>query len=113
MGSTVILAGVDPVLLIDSQCHLVSHFKHTAGNGSHMADLAAQQMDHIFYLKLCIRQGNRSDICLLSAHGCIERRLIYKDGCILTLGDGLYHSFLRCQHADRRFANQVVISDKG
>ena len=112
MGGTVVLAGVDPVLLIHGQGYLVAHLEHTALHGSHMADLAAQQMDHIFYLKLCVRQGNRSDVRLLSAHGGIERGLVHENRCVLALGDGLYHSLLGGEHRDGRLVNQVVITHK-
>ena len=112
MGSTVILAGVDPVLLIDSQCHLAPHFKHTAGNGS-LHDRSCRPVDGSYlYLKSLHPKCDLTNITLLSTHGCIEWRLIYKDGSSLSIGQASTIS-PPVVRTDPGIANQVISDELG
>ena len=50
-----------------------------------MTDLATLQVNRILNNKLAVSDSDRTYICLLTTHGCIERCLLNDHGTCLTI----------------------------
>ena len=103
MGRTVVSCGQCTVFLIDLKGNCLTILKHSLCHYTDMADLSALKLNCILNLKLSVFRYDHTDICLLSAHGSIERCFLHEDRSLLSVGKGFHDLICRCQDNDLRF----------
>ena len=78
-----------------------------------MANLAAAELDGILYLELAVPGTDHAGITLLTAHGSVERGLLYENGSALAVGQRLGQLAVGGQYGNLGFCGQAVIAYKG
>ena len=112
MCRTVVLADIFAVCFVYLQCHLVADFHHAFCQISDVTDLAAEQMDRIFYHKASCFAYNLTLVAILTAHRCVKRSLVYDNSTAHTLGQCLGQLGLGRQYSNLRVTGQTVVADK-
>ena len=113
MGRAMVLAGVCVLLRCHLQGYLIGYLEHTLGHTSHMANLAAAELDGILYLELAVLGTDHTGITLLTAHGSVERGLLYENGSALAVGQRLCQLAVGGQYGNLGLCGQAVIAYKG
>ena len=110
MGGAVVLAGVAPLCGIHRERGRISHLEHALGDNADVAYLAAQELYGIPHLEAAVRRGDDACVCILAAHGGIERSLLHDDRTGLAVRQGLHQLALRGQHGNLGIMPKPVIA---
>ena len=77
-----------------------------------MSYLTAQKLNRIFHFERTVRGGDHSGITFLSAHGSIERCLLYNNSTHFTVRQCLHQFRFRGKHRHFRVICQMVVPYK-
>ena len=99
VGSTVVSRGKSTLSSVNLKSHLISHFDHALCHDADVADLAAQHLHCVFHVELALCGTDISVVPFLAAAGSIERGLVYKDGSLLSFGQGVHDLCLCGQYS--------------
>ena len=110
VGSRVVSACQLAVFLIYLESHLISDLEHALCDSSHMAHLAALKLNGILYLELAALCADHADICLLAAHGSVERSFLYDNRSVLAVCEGLCQLVLCSENRNLRLVSQSVVT---